>query len=56
VIGRCLPRHRNTEFLKFLRTIDREVPPGLNATKFRRSGVVPRSVAHRVWFRCLWLV
>ena len=24
-----LPRHRNTEFLKFLRTIDREVPRGL---------------------------
>jgi transposase len=29
VIGRCLPRHRNTEFLKFLRIIDREVPQGL---------------------------
>jgi transposase len=29
VIGCCLPRHRNTEFLKFLRTIDREVPKGL---------------------------
>jgi transposase len=29
VIGRCLPRHRNTEFCKFLRTIDREVPKGL---------------------------
>jgi transposase len=29
VIGRCLPHHRNTEFLKFLRTIDREVPKGL---------------------------
>jgi transposase len=29
VIGRCLPRHRNTEFLKFLPTIDREVPQGL---------------------------
>ena len=29
VIGRCLPRHRNTEFLKFLRVIDREVPTGL---------------------------
>ncbi len=29
VIGSCLPRHRHTEFLKFLRTIDREVPKGL---------------------------
>lgn len=30
VIGRCLPRHRNSEFLKFLRIIDREVPKGLH--------------------------
>ena len=29
VIGQCLPRHRHEEFLKFLRTIDREVPEGL---------------------------
>ena len=29
VIGQCLPRHRHVEFLKFLRTIDREVPKGL---------------------------
>ena len=29
VIGQCLPRHRSGEFLKFLRTIDRQVPKGL---------------------------
>jgi transposase len=29
VIGQCLPRHRHTEFIKFLNTIDREVPKGL---------------------------
>ncbi|ORB38458.1 IS630 family transposase [Mycobacterium persicum] len=29
VIGQCLPRHRHTEFLKFLNTIDRETPKGL---------------------------
>jgi transposase len=29
VIGRCLPRHRHVEFVKFLKTIDREVPRGL---------------------------
>src|SRR5512142_2682912 len=29
VIAQCLPRHRHTEFLKFLNTIDREVPKGL---------------------------
>jgi transposase len=30
VIGQCHPRHRNQEFLKFLRTIDREAPKGLD--------------------------
>lgn len=29
VIGQCLPKHRNTEFLRFLRRIDREIPNGL---------------------------
>ena len=29
VIGQCLPRHRNDEFLRFLRRIDREVPKGM---------------------------
>lgn len=29
VIGRCLPRHRHEEFLKFLRTIDKQVPKTL---------------------------
>jgi transposase len=29
VIGQCLPRHRHPEFLKFLRTLDRQVPNGL---------------------------
>jgi transposase len=28
VIGSCYPRHRNVEFLKFLRKIDRDVPKG----------------------------
>jgi transposase len=29
VIGQCLPRHRHTEFLRFLRKVEREVPKGL---------------------------
>ncbi len=29
VIGQCLPRYRHQEFLKFLRTLDREFPRGL---------------------------
>ncbi len=30
VIGSCYPRHRNFEFLKFLRKINRETPKGLD--------------------------
>ena len=29
VIGSCMPQHRHEEFLKFLKTIDGEVPKGL---------------------------
>jgi transposase len=29
VIGQCLPRHRHIEFLKFLKTINAQVPKGL---------------------------
>lgn len=29
VIGECMPRHRHQEYLKFLRKLDRETPPGL---------------------------
>jgi len=29
VIGQCLPKHRHQEFLKFLRTVEKEVPKGL---------------------------
>jgi Transposase and inactivated derivatives len=29
VIGECLPQHRHSEFLKFLKTIENEVPAGL---------------------------
>lgn len=29
VVGQCLPRHRHQEFLKFLRTLDREFPDEL---------------------------
>ena len=30
VVGQCLPRHRHQEFLKFLRTLDRELPADLD--------------------------
>ena len=30
VVGQCLPRHRHEEFLKFLKTIDKQTPKGLD--------------------------
>jgi transposase len=30
VIGRCMPRHRHEEFLRFLRVIDKQTPKGLD--------------------------
>ena len=30
VIGQCLPRHRHQEFLRFLRTVHRQTPKGLD--------------------------
>lgn len=30
VIGQCLPRHRHQEFLRFLRTVNRQTPRGLD--------------------------
>jgi transposase len=30
VVGQCLPRHRHQEFLKFLRTLDRQLPGELD--------------------------
>ena len=30
VIGRCMPRHRHGEFLKFLNQVDRQTPPDLD--------------------------
>jgi poly(A) polymerase Pap1 len=44
VIGQCLPRHRHVEFLKFLRTIDRQVPQGLRIHLILDNYAVPRQV------------
>ena len=30
VIGDCMPRHRHQEFIRFLKKIDKETPPGLD--------------------------
>lgn len=54
VIGQCLPRHRHEEFLKFLTTIDREVPRGLqvhlildNYATHKHDAVEPWLKRHR---------
>jgi transposase len=31
VIGRCMPRHRHEEFIRFLNTVEREIPAGRQA-------------------------
>ena len=40
VVGQCLPRHRHQEFLKFLRTLDREFPAELDLH------LIPRQLPH----------
>jgi hypothetical protein len=32
VVGQCLPRHRHEEFLRFLKTIDKQTPQGWTST------------------------
>ena len=49
VIGQCLPRHRHVEFLKFLRTIDREVPNGLKVHLILDNYATDNHPNVRVW-------
>ena len=68
VIGQCLPRHRHQEFLKFLRTLDREFPAELdlhlildNYQTHKHASVKawlakhPRFHLHFVPTSCSWL-
>jgi len=49
VIGQCLPRHRHEEFLKFLRTIEREVPAGLQVHLICDNYATHKHPAVRAW-------
>ena len=49
VIGQCLPRHRHTEFLKFLRTIDREVPEELSVHLICDNYATHKHQSMRAW-------
>jgi len=53
VIGSCMDKHRHEEFLKFMRTVDREVPKGLavhmildNYATHKHKDVVARLAKH----------
>jgi len=49
VIGDCLPRHRHTEFLKFLRKIDKETPKGLPVHLICDNYATHKHAAVRAW-------
>jgi transposase len=49
VIGQCLPRHRHEEFLKFLRTIEREIPAGLQVHLICDNYATHKHPAVRAW-------
>ncbi len=51
VIGQCLPRHRHEEFLKFLKTIDAEVPPGLQVHLILDNYSTHKHEAVQRWLR-----
>lgn len=49
VIGRCYPRHRAREFLKFLRVIDAEVPRDLDVHLVMDNYATHKTPAIRAW-------
>jgi len=49
VIGQCLPRHRHEEFLRFLHTIEREVPAGLQIHLICDNYATHKHPAVRAW-------
>jgi transposase len=49
VIGRCYPRHRSREFLKFLRAVDAEVPRDLDVHLVMDNYPTHKTQAIRSW-------
>ena len=49
VIGSCLPQHRHSEFLKFLKIIDAEVPAGLAVHLILDNYATHKHAAVRAW-------
>lgn len=50
VIGRCFQRHRATEFLKFLRTVEARVPADLDVHLVMDNYATHKTPAIRKWF------
>jgi transposase len=51
VVGRCLPRHRGREFVKFLRELEGEVPPDLDIHLIVDNYSTHKSAAVQRWLR-----
>lgn len=51
VIGQCLPRHRHTEFIKFLNTIDRQVPKGLQVHLILDNYATHKHAKVQLWMK-----
>jgi transposase len=49
VIGQCLPKHRHDEFLKFLKTIDKNVPAGLQIHLILDNYATHKHAVVRTW-------
>jgi len=61
VIGRCMQRHRHPEFIRFLNTVEREVPTGKvieaivdNYATHKRSTQRPAKVSTRCFHTAAW--
>jgi transposase len=51
VIGRCLPRHRAKEFIRFLKVIDQETPPALDLHLIVDNASTHKSLPVKRWLK-----
>jgi transposase len=51
VIGSCMDQHRHEEFLKFLRTVDKEVPKGLAVHMILDNYATHKHPAVKAWMQ-----
>ena len=51
VIGECMPRHRHQEFLRFLRTIDRQTPKSLDLHLIADNYATHKHAKVKAWLK-----